>query len=615
MVSALNARPTEPAPTGGPDTGLRFRLLGRLGAENDHGPLALGSLKQRAVLAALLGHPNTLISTDLLTEAVWEGEPPRSARKNLQVYISGLRGALAAARPGADRVVHRPGGYELHVADHELDTLRFQHLARAGREAAAQEAHARAARLLAEALHLWEGPPLPELRHSPVLRAMAERLTARYLAVVEDWAEAELRAGDATTVANTLADLVEQHPLRERLRAVHLLALHRAGRRAEALEAFSQLRQQLSRELGLAPGPELEACHRTILSDHPPRPARTTRHPGLTLLPPDAADFTGREEELDDVLHALRRAHRPVAVTGPVGVGKSALAVRAAHLLRADFPDGRLHLPLRTPDGTPRTPQAVATDLARFMDPCATPSTDPERTLAQWRDWLTDHRVLLVLDAVHDERQARALLPPPGPSAALATSRAPLSGLGATHQVDLAPHTEPQALALLTALIGPRRTDSAPAAARRIVTACGLLPSAVRLAGQKLAALRHLPLEEFADRLDDPRHVLDELAVGTCAIRHRLTGQWNALDDEQRHTLTRLARLPRPHAATLDFTLDDAAHALGLDARDALGALEKLIVAGVVLSPPEEVSAHTARYALPRLTHVHAGEHPPAADR
>ncbi|MFD8481804.1 BTAD domain-containing putative transcriptional regulator [Kitasatospora sp. NPDC059673] len=575
---------------------LRFRLLGQLAAETDRGPLALGSLKQRAVLAALLGHPNTLLSTDLLTEAVWEDEPPRSARKNLQVYVSGLRGALGAAR-----LVHRPGGYELRVAEEELDTLRFTALVRAGREAAARQEDEQAGRLLGEAVRLWDGPPLPELRHSSALRAVAERLTARYLAAVEDWAEVELRLGHAGRVAGALADLTDRHPLRERLQAVHLLALHRAGRRAEALAAFAQLRQQLSRELGLSPGPELEACHRELLADRPAPPPRTAARPGRTVLPPDTTAFTGREQEVAELVRAVRRAERPVVLTGPIGVGKTALAIRAAHALREDFPDGRLFVRLRDATGRAREPQAVATDLARLLatDPA---DADPVHTPARWREWLADHRALIVLDGATDERAVRSLLPPAGPAVALVTGRTPLAGLGAAHRTDLAPFTVPEALALLSLLVGAHRVDGAPAAAERIVTGCGLLPAAVRLAGYKLAALRHLPLGEFADRLADPQRALDELAVGETRLRDRLDTQWHALDAPQRHTLSRLTR----HPWTPTFDLTHARHALALPPAPALDALEHLILAGILLCPTEEVSAHTAHYTLPRLTHLHA---------
>ncbi|MFD7639222.1 BTAD domain-containing putative transcriptional regulator [Kitasatospora sp. NPDC059795] len=601
MVAGLNGRSVTVPATLHP--GLRFRLLGQLVAESDGGPVPLGSLKQRAVLAALLGHPNTLLSTDLLTEAVWEDEPPRSARKNLQVYVSGLRGAL-----GAERLAHRPGGYELRVSDGELDTLRFDALVREGREAAAGDADGKAARLLGEALRLWDGPPLPDLRHSSALRAVAERLTCRYLGAVEDWAEVELRLGHAGQVANTLADLADRHPLRERLQAVHLLALHRAGRRAEALAAFGQLRRQLSRELGLSPGPELEACHRELLADRPTPPPRVAARHGRSVLPPDTTAFTGRETESAELVRAVRGAGRPVVLTGPVGVGKTALAIRAAHALRDDFPDGRLFVRLRDAAGHARDPQAVAADLARLLagDPAG---ADPVHTPARWREWLAEHRVLVVLDGVADERTAHALLPPGGPATVLVTGRTPLPGLGAAHRIDLAPFTVPEALALLSLLVGAHRVDAAPAAAERIVTGCGLLPSAVRLAGYKLAALRHLPLDEFADRLADPHRALDELAVGETRLRDRLDTQWRALAPDQRTTLARLSR--HPWAATFD--LAHARRALTLDAAPALDALERLIMAGVLLCPAEETSAHTARYALPRLTHLHARLQPAAA--
>jgi len=593
-----------------PAVRLRFRLLGQLGAGADGTPLALGPLKQRTVLAALLAQPNTLVPTDLLTDAVWQDDPPRTARKNLQVYVSALRRLFHSVDRDDERVVYQSDGYLLRAAEPELDTLEFESLARAGREAAAEGARESAARMFARALRLWDGPPLPELRHSPVLRATATRLTTRYVAAVEDWAENQLALGNPRAVVNALADLAEQNPLRERLRALQLTALHRAGRRAEALAVFSELRQQLSRELGLSPSPELEACYRTILSDQaapkdaPADPAAPARRPGPSLLPPDIPDFTGRTEELAALTGAVRRGERLVLVTGPVGIGKSALAVHAAHRLRNDFPDGHLFLRLGQEDGAMRPLEALTAELGRLTGDGRISAADPEQGLTVWRSWLAGRRMLLVLDDARDTARVRALLPVAGDSAVVVTSRAPLAGLCSARRIDLPPQTTTEALELLAAMIGHQRFHSDPAAAERIVTACGLLPLAVCVAGHKLAVLRHVPLAEFADRLSDPHCVLDELAVGGIAVRHRLSDQWNELDAPGRAALARLGQLP----LTAPFTLDQAVGLLGQDRRQTLCELERLIAAGVVVSPAAEVSAHTARYALPPLTHIYARE-------
>ena len=272
-------------------TSLRFSVLGPLSVEAAGQAIPLGPLKQRAVLATLLCRPGSPVSVDLLTEAVWDDEPPRTARKNLQLYVSTLRKILAEA--GAiGRLSLRPGGYVLHVDSDELDSLRFQALARAGREAAAAGDAERAARLLHEALTLWTGPPLPELGWSPVVHAEADRLSSRHLGVCEDWAEAALAAGRPREVAETVGDLVERHPLRERLRSAQMTALHRSGRRAEAMAAYDEVRQQLSRELGLSPSPALQSLYRAIIADEGGAPGAATERPAPPVaLPVDTAEM------------------------------------------------------------------------------------------------------------------------------------------------------------------------------------------------------------------------------------------------------------------------------------------------------------------------------------
>lgn len=185
MPLAQPAAPTRP----------RFSVLGPLTGEADGRPLALGPLKQRLVLAVLLSRANTAVPVDLLTDAVWPEEPPRTARKNLQVYICTLR-TLLGRDPGPERLVHTAGGYLLRVAEPEPRRPAVPRPRPGGRAAADSGALAPAARLLRQALDLWQGPPLADLRCSPAVQAEADRLEARCLGVHEDWAETEL--GSAT---------------------------------------------------------------------------------------------------------------------------------------------------------------------------------------------------------------------------------------------------------------------------------------------------------------------------------------------------------------------------------------------------------------------------------
>ncbi|MEW1648877.1 BTAD domain-containing putative transcriptional regulator [Streptomyces sp. NPDC091219] len=583
---------------------LRFSVLGPLSAEVDGHALPLGPLKQRVVLAALLCHANSPVSVALLTKAVWDDDPPRTARKNLQLYVSALRKTLALAGTG-DRISLHCGGYVLRVAASELDSLDFLALARAGREALADGDAARAARLLHEARTLWNGPPLPGLGCSEVLEAEADRLTLRHLGVCEDWAEASLAAGRPGEVADAVGELVDEHPLRERLRAAQMTALHRSGRRGEAMAAYDELRQHLSRELGLSPSPALESLYRTVLADEGVAPTPATRSAAPVGLPADLPDFTGRGDTLAQLLETATGVSGAAHVlVGPAGVGKTTLAVRAAHRLEGEFPGGRIFVGLRQQDGGARSLGSVTAELLAYTGLVGAPPADPELAAAQWRDWLADRRVLVVLDDAPHEAAVRPLLPGPGRSTVLVTARTQLAGLAPAHRVRVPPLSTAEALELLGRLIGTGRMLCDRAAAARVVAACGALPLTVRAAGLKLAVLQHLPLAEYAERLADPEALLDELAVGDLQVRSHVADEWAQLADRHRGALRRLARLPLSGW----FTAAEAATALGGDRRGAQRELELMIEAGAVVLPDSEVTAHTAAYSLPYLTHLYARE-------
>ncbi|WP_411079160.1 BTAD domain-containing putative transcriptional regulator [Streptomyces sp. cmx-18-6] len=626
--------PARPAPAGA----VYFSLLGPLSAVRDGRPLPLGPRKQRLVLATLLSRPNTPVPVDVLTDAVWPQTPPRTARKNLQVYVSAARALLGSTGDGGDRdrVVHGGGGYRLRIDEGELDTLRFRSLARAGRAASERGDLRTAARLLREALDLWEGPPLNDLRDSIGVAEEADRLEARCLTVYEDWAETEIELGRAAVAVDGLRDLVERHPLRERLRAAWMNSLHQSGRQAEALAVYDDYRQLLSRELGLEPSPAMAALYGAMLGRgrSPRRPAAARDTVRGATLPAVPRDFTGRREELRELLTVLgggdgergegeeRDDHgdRVVIVSGPVGSGASALALRAAHLLGGDFPDGRFHVRVRREDGTARTPAHVLGELGRLCGvrvPAARGGDGDERgggarvpaaldgaAEDAWQEWLSLHRALIVLDDVPDEASVRGLLPRSGPSSVLLTARGQLAGLAPVHRIALASLTDGEALELLGRLVGPGRLRTDPAAALRIVRACGALPLAVGVSGMRLAVLRHLPLAEYADRLEDPAAALDELAAGDVSVRRRMASGWQDLAADDRRALGLLAGTAQDGG----FTLDGAMAALGCGERAAIRTVESLIDAGAVTSPAGEVTAHAALYEVPRLLCLYARE-------
>jgi len=582
---------------------LRFSVLGPLRARVGDREVLLGPLKQRLVLAMLLCRAGTAVSLDSLTEAVWGQDPPRTARKNLQVYVFGIRRILQEA--GAeDRLVLRSGGYQLRVCENELDALHLSALARAGREAADRGAVERAAEILGRARRLWDGPPLGELAASESVRAEADRLEVRYTAVCEDWADAALEAGLADEVAEAARDLLERHPLRERLQVARMTALYRSGRRAEALAEYDESRKLLARELGLSPSPVAESAYRVILADVGSDARVRTRRQALAVdLPPENADFVGRTAAMADLVEVAAAGGAVSLLVGQPGVGKTALALRAAHELDREFPDGRIFVRLRETDGSARPLMSVVAELLAYTGRPEPTSVNPEREAARWRLWSSTRRVLLILDDAPDEETVRLLLPG-GRGSTIVTACSQLAGLSPTRRIRVPPLSADEALTLLAQIAGSSRVRSDPAAAERLVTLCGMLPLTIRAVGLKLAALPHLRPAEYAARLSAPDTVLDHLEVGDVRVRARAAREWRCLSPLHQVIVQGLAEL----APSTRFTVRDVTAITGVAPDRACIEFESMIEKGALTSPGDEATAHRAMYSLPYITHLYARE-------
>ena len=247
---------------------MEFRVLGPLEVAVDGQSLGLAGVRTRAVLAVLLMHANQVVSSDRLLEELWPGQPADKATDSLQVRLSELRRALRSAGE-ADRLVTRAPGYLLRVAPGELDALRFEQLAAEGGTALAAGDAVAAAQCLDQALALWRGPALADFDTVPSARAEAGRLEEQRLAALESRAEALLACGRHRELIAELETLTAAHPLRERFWYQRMLALYRAGRQADALRAYRELRDLLVAELAIEPGPELRELHARILRQDP----------------------------------------------------------------------------------------------------------------------------------------------------------------------------------------------------------------------------------------------------------------------------------------------------------------------------------------------------------
>jgi YVTN family beta-propeller protein len=251
-----------------------YRLLGPLEVRQDGRVLSLGGDRQRALLAILLLHANAAVSADELIDALWGERPPRSASNALRVHISRLRkafenGAERSTVPSNGVLSTHGHGYMLSVESGQLDVDRFRDLVELGRKALAENDPAEAATLLRSALALWRGPPLADFRYEPFAQAAITRLEEMRLAAFEERIESDTALGRHAVLVAELAELVEQNPLRERLRAQLMLVLYRCGRQAEALDVYQEFRRSLSEQLGLDPGPGLQKLELAILSRDP----------------------------------------------------------------------------------------------------------------------------------------------------------------------------------------------------------------------------------------------------------------------------------------------------------------------------------------------------------
>ncbi|GAA4203127.1 BTAD domain-containing putative transcriptional regulator [Streptosporangium oxazolinicum] len=546
---------------------MDFRLLGPVEVWSDGRQIPLGGAKPRTLLAALLLEAGRVVTVDRLIEAIWQDDPPPTARGVLQTYVATLRRAFVGA--GLPQViVSRRMGYTAEIPPDVLDRDVFERLVDRGRREARDGDHRAAADALRTALALWRGPALGDIGDS-YLRAEAARLEELRLTVTEERIAADLAAGREEGLIDELTELVAVHPVRERLRRALMVALYRAGRQVDALTVYQQAREVLIEELGIEPGPELREAHESILRCDATLlgPAKV---PVPRQLPSPPPDFTAREEEIATLRdHLTRPDAMPVCVIfGSGGMGKSALALRAAHELAPFYPDGQLHVELRGTTESPATAQEVLGRLLRDLAPGVPPPGTLEECAARYRSLLADRRKLVVLEDAATERQVRPLLPGAPGCGVIVTSRNRLAGLAGATVLDLGLLPEPAALRLFDQVAGPERIAADPEAALRIVRQCGGLPLALRVAGARLASRRQWSVARLADRLADEQRRLDELAVGDQEVRASIALSYDLLPPEARTALRRLGLLGLPYfpvwvvGAALETGLDEAEQVL-----------------------------------------------------
>ncbi|MFJ3542496.1 AfsR/SARP family transcriptional regulator [Streptomyces rubiginosohelvolus] len=558
---------------------MHYCVLGTTRALRDDGTaVTLGGARLRALLTVLALRPGRTVPAGVLVDEVWDGDPPADAAGALQALVGRLRRAL-----GHSAVESVAGGYRLAAPPDAVDLHRFERLAGEGSRALENGDAADALAVLGEALALWSGPALADL---PDRTAAASRWEARRLDARRAVLGALLALGRPGEALPELAVLCDAHPLDEPLQVLRIRALRDAGRPAEALAAYEEVRTLLDDRLGTAPGPALRALHAELL--HPVRGTGVAPTPGSApatgavpapeavpaatrppATPPPPApgnlrarltSFVGRDTDMAALREDLGRA-RLVTLLGPGGAGKTRLSQETAEAAAHAWPDGVWLAELAPVDDPDTVPEAVLTALGAretvLRGAGAEELRATDRTAADPLVRLTEHcaprSMLLLLDNCEHVIGGAAALADQLLShcprlTILATSREPLGVPGEfVRPVD--PLPDPMALRLLAergAAARPGfRTDADEATAAACAEICRRLdglPLAIELAA---ARLRMLTPRQIADRLDDRFRLLTNgsrtVLPRQQTLRAVVDWSWDLLDDAERAVLRRLS--------------------------------------------------------------------------
>ncbi|WP_165367353.1 BTAD domain-containing putative transcriptional regulator, partial [Phytoactinopolyspora endophytica] len=539
---------------------MRFGILGPLEVWSADGePVSVGGPQVRSLLALLLLDAGRVVTRERLIDGLYGEDPPEGAANALQSQVSRLRRGLRSAAGFGDVVEFDRSGYRVAIDPDDVDWHRFERLARDGRHALGVGDHARAAATLDEALQLWRGSALADVTGVPFADAQTVRLEDARVAAVEDHAQARLELGDFRAVVAELEQVAAAYPLRERPRAQLMRALYGAGRQADALAVYEDLRHSLAEGLGTDPSPDVAELHLAILraDDSLTDNAAATATVGL---PAQLTSLVGRDDDVRWIQKLFDQA-RLVTLTGPGGIGKTRLAIEAA----TRMPGEVCFVDLAALDDAAAVPRAVISalglrDVGLLTPTSPTTAADP---IARLITALADRCMLIILDncehVIDDAaRLAQRLLGACPDLRVLATSREVLGIIGES-LVPLAPLTVPpagtpapdvvgypavQLFAERAAAVQPGfEVDGVNAdAVLRICEALDGLPLAIELAA---ARLRSLPVEEISSRVGDRFRLLSR-GNRAAEPRHEtlravVEWSWELLSERERTLLRRLS--------------------------------------------------------------------------
>lgn len=598
---------------------LDVYVLGPVEVYQENERVHLARRQQRLIVGILALEANREVTCDRLIDLLWGHSAPRNARAVVQSRISEVRAILNRdGSEGGAHILSRGNSYVLDIPAERVDAHHFRKLVTGHRAKPAEQARL----ALREALGLWRGPVLGTRSDDEALGEVCQGLESARLTAWEELFEVELRLGRHHEIVDELVEMAARNRARERLMEHMMLALHRTGRSIEALKAYDRWRRWLREDLGADPGDQLRALHLAVLNNDPaitiaPAVYRQRADGGddgafvaavPRILPPAIVDFTGRDHEMELICSALvdggPSERRLVAVSGPPGVGKTALAIQVAHKVKDQFPDGQLYVNLLGTDfDEPTEPIDV---LGRFLrsfgvDGQALPATLNER-IDLYRDLVAERKVLVVLDNAAGDHQVQPLIPGGQHCAVLTTGRTRLGVTLGASTVSLESLDPEKAQDLLSCVVGASRVAAEPPAAAELVKLCGYLPLAIRVVGARLAAKPHWTVDKMVKLCSDEQSRLDQLAYKHLDVRSSIGLSYSGLPDDAGRLLRLLGHIGLPDATVWVST---ALLSVATPAADA--ALEHLFDAHLVEVTGRDAAGYP-RYRMHDLVRLFARE-------